>query len=192
MYNEGMIHFLLKILILGGLGVAFITYVAPSFMPEAAVPLLPNTSAIDHAREVIDTATGKVPAAPKIEGTVVNLRGQSLTSVSQDIFAIQGVTTLDLSQNALTGSLPAEIRLLSNLRILNLSQNQFTGVPAEIGQLAELRVLDLSNNPISGLPLELGNLSKLEKLDLSGTSYSRQDLTTIKENLPPNVVIVTD
>jgi hypothetical protein len=192
MYNVRMIHFLLKILILGGLGVAFITYVAPSFMPKAKAPLLPNTSAIDHAREVIETATGKIPTAPKIDGTVVNLRGQSLTSVSQDIFALQGVTVLDLSENMLSGSLKAEVRKLSKLRTLDLSDNQFTGVPAEIGQLSELQILDLSNNPITGLPLELGNLSRLEKLDLSGTNYSHQDLAIIKEKLSPEVVIVTD
>jgi hypothetical protein len=193
-----MIGFFLKVLVLGGLTVGAALYLAPTFLPQAVEPLLPNTTAIDHAREVIDKATGKVTEEivknqpPKIEGTVVNLSGRNLRAVAQDIFAIQGVTTLDLSNNVLTGSLPAEVRLLSNLRVLDLSDNQFTGVPAEIGQLAELRVLDLSNNPITGLPYEIGNLSKLEKLDLSGTKYSRQDLQVIKEKLPPSMVIVTD
>ncbi|MFM2374564.1 MAG: leucine rich repeat containing 40 [Candidatus Parcubacteria bacterium] len=187
-----MISFLLKLVVLGGVFVAALVYVAPSFMPKGVDPLMPNTSAIDHAKEVIDKATGNIPTPAKIEGTVVNLSGRNLTKVAGDIFAIQGVTTLDVSNNNLEGALPGEIRLLSNLRVLDLSDNKFTGVPAEIGQLAELRVLDLSNNPITGLPNELGNLSKLERLDLSGTNYSHQDLATIKEKLGAGVVIVTD
>lgn len=64
----------------------------------------------------------------------------------------QNLEVLNISDNNLRGALPAEIRNLRNLKVLNASNNQMTGVPAEIGQLAELEVLDLSNNQLTGLP----------------------------------------
>lgn len=108
--------------------------------------------------------------------------GQGLTSVSQDVFAQQGVTTLDLSYNDLSGALPAEVRHMTELRVLDLSHNTFTGVPAEVGQLAKLEVLNLAHNPITGLPYEIGNLANLNILDLRGTQYSRADLEVIRQN----------
>lgn len=81
---------------------------------------------------------------------------------------------------------------MQNLRVLNLSNNQFTGVPAEVGQLSKLEVLDLSNNPITGLPYEIGNLQNLKALNLKGTNYSKQDLEVIKEKLPSTTEILVD
>ena len=148
-----------------------------------------DTSIIDHAREVVGKATEQYNQSA---GLSTDLHGKNLTTVPREVFSQTDATTLNLSENALAGALPAEVRLLSHLTTLNLSHNHFTGVPAEVGQLSELRVLDLSHNPITGLPLELGNLHKLEKLDLSGTNYSKQDLETIVKTLPPNVLIVKD
>ena len=123
---------------------------------------------------------------------VADLSSQNLTAVSQEIFSRTGLRELDLSDNQLSGALPAEVRQLQALRILNLSDNQFTGVPAEIGQLRNLEVLDLSNNNLTGLPYELGNLMNLQVLDLSGNDYSKQDLEIIKASLPPSVNIRVD
>lgn len=153
---------------------------------ENAPSLLPDGGAIKRAQDVVDRAVEKV------DGTVLDMSNQGLTKVSQDIFKQTDVTTLNLSGNKLSGSLPAEVRHLSKLRVLNLSNNNFTGVPAEIGQLSELRVLDLSGNPIAGLPYEIGNLQKLERLDLSGTNYAQVDLAIIRDKLPSSTVIVTD
>lgn len=99
---------------------------------------------------------------------------------------------LDLSNQNLTGALQAEIKNMKNLKVLNLSNNKFTGVPAEVGQLDKLEVLDLSNNPITGLPHEIGNLQNLKTLNLKGTNYSKQDLEIIKQNLPSTTEILVD
>ncbi|OGG59136.1 hypothetical protein A3C89_01880 [Candidatus Kaiserbacteria bacterium RIFCSPHIGHO2_02_FULL_50_50] len=101
-------------------------------------------------------------------------------------------TKLDISNRQLTGSLKAEVRQLTALTELILSNNEFTGLPAEIGQLTELRILNLSNNPITGLPHELGNLQKLTLLDLRNTQYSKADLAIIAAQLPAATHILTE
>lgn len=130
---------------------------------------------------------------PEIEvqnlGTVIDLSNKDLTKAPEYIFNESGVEVLNLSNNKLSGALQAEIRHMVNLRVLDLSNNNFTGVPAEIGQLNNLEVLDLSGNPITGLPYELANLTKLKSLDLRETNYSSQDLEVIKKGLPADVVI---
>src|SRR3989344_3454639 len=122
---------------------------------------------------------------------VLNLSGQGLTQAPSYIFTRTDIEELNLSSNALSGSLQAEVRHLQNLKVLNLSNNTFTGVPAEIGQLKNLEVLNLSNNQLTGLPYELGNLSKLRLLDISGNAYSEADLAKIRASLPASTVIKT-
>jgi len=122
----------------------------------------------------------------------LDLSSSGLTKTPEYVFSRTAITQLDLSNNSLEGSLQAEVRMLQNLQVLNLSDNNFTGVPAEIGQLKNLEVLDLSNNQLTGLPYELGDLSNLQLLDLRGNQYSTQDLERIKETLPSSVVIRVD
>lgn len=78
------------------------------------------------------------------------------------------VTALTLSENGLTGKLPASLGNLANLQSLDLEGNSISGpLPSTIGKLAQLQALHLALNQISGaLPRELGNLSKLQVLDL--------------------------
>jgi Leucine-rich repeat (LRR) protein len=85
------------------------------------------------------------------------------------------VTCLLLNEIGLAGPLPAiEILQLSALQILNLSENRLTGViPAELGQLGALVELDLGNNQLSGsIPAELGQLGALTHLDLFDNQLS--------------------
>ncbi len=78
------------------------------------------------------------------------------------------VTALDLSENGLTGKLPASLGNLANLQSLDLEGNSISGpLPSTVGKLTQLQALHLALNQISGaLPRELGNLSKLQILDL--------------------------
>ena len=125
-------------------------------------------------------------------GKTINLSNKGLSLISKDILDDSSVTTFDVSNNNLTGALPAEIRKLSNLEILNASDNNMTGIPAEIGQLSKLRIANFANNNISGLPLEIGNLKNLETLDLRGNPHvSTRDLDQIRSKIP-NAKILTD
>lgn len=125
-------------------------------------------------------------------GKTIDLSNKNLEKVPNFIFDSTDTEVLNISNNNLNGSLQAEVRKLSNLRILNLSNNDFTGVPAEVGQLSKLEILDLSNNPITGLPYEIGNLKNLKILDLRGTNYSKQDLDIIKQSLSENTNLLVD
>jgi len=81
---------------------------------------------------------------------------------------------LSLSNNQLSGSIPAQFGEMSNLEWLFLSNNQLSGsIPAELGSLSKLSSLGISNNQLSGsIPPELGNLGGLEYLYLDNNQLS--------------------
>lgn len=134
------------------------------------------TEAIDSARSAAESL-GSTPTGERIE-------------VYAGVTAPKDAQELDLSGKELTGSLKAEIRQLSRLEVLDISNNNFTGLPAEVGQLTELRILNLSNNSLTGLPRELGNLNKLQVLDVRDTNYSEVDLEAIVAQLPGDVAVL--
>jgi Leucine-rich repeat (LRR) protein len=84
------------------------------------------------------------------------------------------LTELLLSDNNLSGTIPAELGNLANLRLLQLPQNQLNGaIPAQLGGLANLQHLLLNHNQLSGaIPAGLGNLSSLRTLSLNTNSLS--------------------
>ena len=138
------------------------------------------------------TQTGSNSTNSSSSANSINLCGKNLTKLSVDILDNSSVTKLDVSNNSLTGALPAEIRKLTNLETLDASNNKLTGIPAEIGQLSKLRFVNFSNNDISGLPLELKQLKNLDTLDLRGNPHvSQRDLKLIRQEIP-NAKILTD
>nr|CAD1820681.1 unnamed protein product [Ananas comosus var. bracteatus] len=80
------------------------------------------------------------------------------------------VVKLKLGNLALSGEIDPSLSLLSDLKHLDLSMNNFNGIsiPTHIGSLHKLKYLNLSNACFSGtVPAQLGNLSNLRYLDLS-------------------------
>ncbi|CAA0837999.1 Probable LRR receptor-like serine/threonine-protein kinase [Striga hermonthica] len=94
--------------------------------------------------------------------------------IPQELFLLTELMDLDLNQNMLNGSIPSALGQLSNMQYLAFGINNFTGpVPAELGNLTKLIVLSFSSNNLEGiLPPELGNLASLQQLyiDSSGVS----------------------
>ena len=84
------------------------------------------------------------------------------------------VTGLWLIYNGLTGTIPAKLASLSNLKRLDLGSNQLSGtIPPELADLSDLVELDFGYNRLSGpIPPELASLSNLERLDLGSNQLS--------------------
>ncbi|CAL9165707.1 unnamed protein product, partial [Musa hybrid cultivar] len=84
------------------------------------------------------------------------------------------VTTIDLSNNGLSGYIPEEFGNLHGLRSLNLSWNHLIGeIPNNISNLQQLEILDLSRNDLSGaIPSGLADLNFLDHLNLSYNNLS--------------------
>ncbi|OVA19091.1 Protein kinase domain [Macleaya cordata] len=99
----------------------------------------------------------------------VQLRGNSFNgNIPKSLFDL-GLEEVDLSGNRFTGSLPpGSSRIFESIRILDMSENKLTGViPAEMGLSSHLQYLNLSwNNLRSRLPPELGYFQNLSMLDL--------------------------
>lgn len=155
----------------------------------ACSPIYQSTQPKNLPPSPTEQPTTETPTDNGQTGVILDLSNQGLAKLPAYVLERTNLTKLDISNNKLTGALPAEIRFLKNLKILDASYNQMTGVPAEVGQLTELTELNLSYNQLTGLPYELGNLKNLKILNLKGNSYSEADLNKILEGIP-NVTVI--
>ena len=90
------------------------------------------------------------------------------------------VTRLELQENNLSGTLPAEVGDLVKLTALYLGYNYGIGgsIPAEIGNLKKLEYLNLGATNLSGnIPEEIYSLSELNTLDLSSSNSTGGNLS---------------
>ena len=157
------------------------------------------------------SSTSSTKSASAIQ--VLDLSNKNLTQATADIYGKTATTELILSHNSirtlpgemgkmknvvvfridhnlLDGSLIGEIRHMSQLRTLDVSDNNMTGVPAEIGQLSNLISLNYSNNHITGLPNELARLkNNLKEFNLTGNPLSKSQIETLKIALPNTTII---
>ncbi|KAF3441241.1 hypothetical protein FNV43_RR15154 [Rhamnella rubrinervis] len=103
-----------------------------------------------------------------------NFRGVQVLSKLSDHKSFSKCTNysleiLDLRWNSIMGLFP-NLTFLSSLKELRLSSNQMNGsVPESVGKLSNLEILDLSNNSFEGVVSETHflKLSELKHLDLS-------------------------
>ena len=84
------------------------------------------------------------------------------------------ITEVNLDNVGLDGEIPSEVRNLTYLRVLDLSDNSLAGeVPSELARLSSLEVLSLNDNQLSGqIPHDLTGLYNLTELNLSGNPFS--------------------
>ena len=112
--------------------------------------------------------------------TQLNLDQNSLDgTLPAELGHLGKLTLLDLGRNRLSGDIPPEIGLLVHLTSLDLRRNQFSGeIPPEIGLLVHLTRLDLGANRLNGvIPPGIGSLVNLTRLDL-GTNLLSGEIPT--------------
>ena len=102
--------------------------------------------------------------------TSLDLSDNQLTgTIPEALGQLDSLQSLNLARNALTGAIPEALGQLNNLQVLDLSDNQLTGtIPEALGQLDSLQSLNLARNALTGaIPEALGQLNNLQVLDLS-------------------------
>lgn len=160
------------------------------------------------------TGSSTSPQTPSSSSAkVLDLSNQGLTKVTSSIYSQTATTDLILSNNSiqtlpsemgkmtnlvifkidhnlLDGSLIGEVRQMSKLKQLDVSNNNMTGMPAEIGQLSNLQTLNYSYNKITGLPNELSHLkNNLKEFNLTGNPLSQDQINNLKSELPNTTII---
>jgi hypothetical protein len=113
----------------------------------------------------------------------------------------------DITKCWAIAEIPAEIKNLINLEILELRVNGIQTLPEEIGNLKKLRILDLTDNPglsnidnviglenleklvlfvcsLTKLPNNIGQLKKLRYLGLTANDIDVTEQERIKKALP--------
>ncbi len=81
-------------------------------------------------------------------------------------------SSINLRGNNLSGDLPIELFDNSDLNVLDISENNFTGTidPTLVNSLNELEILDISDNNFSG-QFQALNISTLRTLDISNNQF---------------------
>ena len=105
-------------------------------------------------------------------GRVVELdlsQNQLSGQIPAVIGQLTGLTNLDLFGNQLTGAIPPTIGNLDKVTRLSLWANQLSGsIPAELGDMESLAWVALGINELTGeIPPELGNLANLTHMDFT-------------------------
>jgi hypothetical protein len=131
-----------------------------------------------------NTGLTTAPAAlASVAGLAILDLGENQLTAFPDPALIPNVTTLYLSDNALT-ELPAAVASLTKLTYLNLDRNQLAALPPEIGSLTGLAYLRLNGNKLTALPESLGQLKNLKRLYLKGNPLPDPEKQKIRQLLP--------
>ncbi|CAK8996491.1 MDIS1-interacting receptor like kinase 2 (AtMIK2) (Probable LRR receptor-like serine/threonine-protein kinase At4g08850) [Durusdinium trenchii] len=126
---------------------------------------------------VVALVVGQVRAACHGYDTLEELIKDSLEVADSGSASVSGLsqtsTRLVCPQAQLTGTIPTELGLFTNLEYIQIGANSLQGgLPTEIGALNKLIRLAAFDNDLSGpLPTELGALTALTSLSLSDNGF---------------------
>jgi hypothetical protein len=106
--------------------------------------------------------------------SVVLPNAQLVGPIARELGLIEHLRHLDLSGNALNGTVPVELLRAPELRVLSLAGNGINGaLPDQVGQLRSLRALNLAGNALSGpIPANLTLLPNLTAVSLANNFFS--------------------
>lgn len=101
----------------------------------------------------------------------LNLSNLNLTEIPEEIFQLENIKELDLSNNPLK-ELSLKGMQTDHLKSINLACCSLTEFPIDILNINQIESIDLSFNTISSLPEELPVLNQLKKLLLSHCNFT--------------------
>lgn len=145
----------------------------------------------------LDNSIASLPGLTVIDGHVTEIR-MLFNNLSGTIPASLGNLTqlkvLELSFNELNGEIPQSLGRLKNLEVLALNGNKLTGaIPASLGSLYQLKQLHLSSNDLSGdLPVELNELVSLEVFNVFDNDLSGKLPSALANNRNMREFIVAE
>eukprot|EP00092_Neocalanus_flemingeri_P018412 GFUD01019926.1.p1 GENE.GFUD01019926.1~~GFUD01019926.1.p1 ORF type:complete len:241 (-),score=64.16 GFUD01019926.1:339-1061(-) len=112
--------------------------------------------------------------------------GNQAGSLKKHLETAEKTGALSFTDKGLEKFPPDLVKVVGNLRNLDLSNNKIGSLPQNIGAFKMMKTLTLSKNKLSAIPEDLGKLSKLENLNLSfnfiqSVPNSFQQLKHLKE-----------
>ena len=147
-------------------------------LPEA-VCYLRDLSYLDVSWHQIHTIPAEVRNMSHLH--TLRMRGNFLKHVSEGIAECKKLQYLDLTgAMKLNSVIPPEIYSLSELKILDLTNNYFTELSSDIIGLKKLKKFVMRRNALLRLPDEIFHLDSLESLDVS-ENYLIEIPATVKE-----------
>lgn len=175
-----MKRFTYILLIALGLLTATITQAQVSEQDSLALVALYNATDGPNWTNNTNWLSGPVLTWHGVSGTNGHVFSVSLTnnqlsgSIPAELGQLTELISINLSDNQLSGSIASELWQLPKLSGLVLNDNQLTGsLTAEIGQLTNLENIALHNNQLSGdFPQEFGLLTKLQTVTLYGNQFT--------------------
>jgi len=122
--------------------------------------------------ELFKFCVSKIPEWAELQ--VLDLQFASwryIRSLTSSFGHLVALTELDLSGNRLA-SLPDDICNLTKLTVLDLERNGLASLPKQFGQLTKLTNLNLDQNSLTSLPSTFVNLTNLTELALQSNKFS--------------------
>ncbi|KAA0151654.1 hypothetical protein FNF28_07119 [Cafeteria roenbergensis] len=145
-------------------------------LPSGLVARMSDVSTVDVSENRFETLPAQICTLSGVKTFLAHDNSlRELPRAFGDLFSLEH---LDLSRNALAGSLPPMVGSLKQLRELRLQQNKLTELPDNIGDLVRLERLALDHNNLDSLPSSFTTLTSLRDL---GISYNV--LTSTHEHL---------
>merc|ERR1712215_203173 len=132
-----------------------------------AIANLENMEILNLFNNSLEEVPVSLSGMPRLR--ILNLGINKLNNLPRGFGSFPSIEVLDLSYNNLSeNSLPSNFFIMSTLRALYLSDNEFEELSPEVKNLKNLRILALRDNKLVDVPQELGQLQGLRGLHLQG------------------------
>lgn len=132
-----------------------------------AVAMMENLEILNLFNNALEEVPQSLSGMPKLR--ILNLGINKLSKLPRGFGSFPNIEILDLSYNHLNeDSLPNNFFIMSTLRALYLSDNDFEHLSPDIKNMKNLRILAIRDNELVDVPQEIGELSGLRELHLQG------------------------